>query len=85
MKFTFKASVCALTVSLALIPASMANAWQKDQTYNITILHTNDHHGRFWHNNQGEYGLAAQKTVVDQIRNEVEKQGGSVLLLSGAI
>ncbi|KPD03348.1 bifunctional UDP-sugar hydrolase/5'-nucleotidase UshA [Moellerella wisconsensis] len=83
MKFTFKASVCALTVSLALIPASMANAWQKDQTYNITILHTNDHHGRFWHNNQGEYGLAAQKTVVDQIRNEVEKQGGSVLLLSG--
>lgn len=83
MKFTFKASVCALTVSLALVPASMANAWQKDQTYNITILHTNDHHGRFWHNNQGEYGLAAQKTVVDQIRNEVEKQGGSVLLLSG--
>ncbi|WP_277850171.1 bifunctional UDP-sugar hydrolase/5'-nucleotidase UshA [Moellerella wisconsensis] len=83
MKFTFKASVCALTVSLALVSASMANAWQKDQTYNITILHTNDHHGRFWHNNQGEYGLAAQKTVVDQIRNEVEKQGGSVLLLSG--
>ncbi|VFS51186.1 bifunctional UDP-sugar hydrolase/5'-nucleotidase periplasmic precursor [Moellerella wisconsensis] len=32
---------------------------------------------------RGEYGLAAQKTVVDQIRNEVEKQGGSVLLLSG--
>lgn len=83
MRFTFKASACALTVSLALIPATMANAWEKDKTYNITILHTNDHHGHFWHNDHGEYGLAAQKTVVDEIRDEVAKQGGSVLLLSG--
>lgn len=59
MKFAFKA--CALTVSLALIPATMANAWEKDKIYNITILHTNDHHGHFWHNDHGEYGLAAQK------------------------
>lgn len=83
MKLTFKASVCALTVSLALLPAALANAWEKDKTYNITILHTNDHHGHFWHNDHGEYGLAAQKTVVDEIRNEVAKQGGSLLLLSG--
>lgn len=47
MKLTFKASACALTVSLALLPAAMANAWEKDKTYNITILHTNDHHGHF--------------------------------------
>nr|WP_314263242.1 bifunctional UDP-sugar hydrolase/5'-nucleotidase UshA [uncultured Moellerella sp.] len=83
MNFAFKASACALTVSLALIPAKMASAWEKDKTYNITILHTNDHHGHFWHNNYGEYGLAAQKTVVDEIRDEVAKQGGSMLLLSG--
>ena len=83
MNFAFKASACALTVSLALIPAKMASAWEKDKTYNVTILHTNDHHGHFWHNNYGEYGLAAQKTVVDEIRDEVAKQGGSVLLLSG--
>ncbi|XKM12874.1 bifunctional UDP-sugar hydrolase/5'-nucleotidase UshA [Orbaceae bacterium ac157xtp] len=57
--------------------------WQKDKTYHITILHTNDHHGRFWQNNIGEYGLSAQKTVVDQIRKEVEAQGGELLLLSG--
>lgn len=57
--------------------------WEADKTYQITILHTNDHHGRFWNNDIGEYGLAAQKTVVDQIRNDVESKGGSLLLLSG--
>ncbi|MDN6449497.1 MAG: bifunctional UDP-sugar hydrolase/5'-nucleotidase UshA, partial [Enterobacterales bacterium] len=40
-------------------------------------------HGHFWQNANGEYGLAAQKTLVDQIRHEVAAQGGSVLLLSG--
>ena len=25
----------------------------------LTILHTNDNHGRFWHNEKGEYGMAA--------------------------
>ncbi len=49
----------------------------------ITILHTNDHHGRFWKNNDGEYGLAAQKTVVDEVRAEVAAAGGYSLLLSG--
>ena len=55
----------------------------KDTTYAITILHTNDHHGRFWKNSDGEYGLSAQKTVVDQVRTEVAAKGGHVLLLSG--
>jgi 5'-nucleotidase/UDP-sugar diphosphatase len=55
----------------------------KDTTYAITILHTNDHHGRFWKNSDGEYGLSAQKTVVDQVRAEVAARGGHVLLLSG--
>ncbi|TNH45308.1 bifunctional UDP-sugar hydrolase/5'-nucleotidase UshA [Photorhabdus luminescens] len=82
MKLSFKTSACALVVSVALLPA-IANAWEKDKTYDITILHTNDHHGHFWHNDYGEYGLAAQKTVVDEIRQEVVKKGGSVLLLSG--
>ena len=36
--------------------------------YKITVLHTNDHHGRFWKNADGEGGMAAQKTVVDRIR-----------------
>lgn len=49
----------------------------------ITILHTNDHHGRFWRNAEGEYGMAARKTVVDAIRAEVAGAGGYSLLLDG--
>ncbi|UEM38445.1 bifunctional UDP-sugar hydrolase/5'-nucleotidase UshA [Pectobacterium aquaticum] len=82
MRFSVKALGCAMAVSLALTPV-MSMAWEKDKTYTITILHTNDHHGHFWHNDHGEYGLAAQKTLVDQIRQEVASKGGSVLLLSG--
>ncbi|BES83969.1 protein UshA [Pectobacterium araliae] len=82
MRFSLKALGCAIAVSLALTPV-MSMAWEKDKTYAITILHTNDHHGHFWHNDHGEYGLAAQKTLVDQVRQEVASQGGSVLLLSG--
>lgn len=74
-------------VALVLLTSLLINgqvlAWDKDKTYHITILHTNDHHGHFWRNEQGEYGLAAQKTMVDRIRDEVASEGGSVLLLSG--
>ena len=49
----------------------------------LTVLHTNDHHGRFWANADGEYGLAARKTLVDRIRAEVQAAGGQVLLLDG--
>ncbi|KAA9000029.1 bifunctional UDP-sugar hydrolase/5'-nucleotidase [Affinibrenneria salicis] len=82
MGWVTKTVGCALAISVALAPA-WASAWEKDKTYAITILHTNDHHGRFWHNDKDEYGLAAQKTLVDQIRKEVASQGGSMLLLSG--
>ncbi|WP_304163826.1 bifunctional UDP-sugar hydrolase/5'-nucleotidase UshA [Lonsdalea britannica] len=82
MDFSKKALGCAIALTLALT-SSFAQAWEKDKTYNITILHTNDHHGRFWQNDAGEYGLAAQKTAVDTIRREVQRKGGSLLLLSG--
>ena len=49
----------------------------------ITILHTNDHHGRFWRNAKKEYGLAARKTLIDAIRKEVRAAGGYALLLDG--
>lgn len=49
----------------------------------LTILHTNDHHGRFWPNGDGEYGLAARKTLIDSIRAEVKAAGGQLLLLDG--
>ncbi len=49
----------------------------------LTVLHTNDHHGRFWPNADGEYGMAARKTLVDRIRAEVAAAGGQLLLLDG--
>src|SRR5574343_658701 len=55
----------------------------KDQVYKITILHTNDHHGRFWRTSDGEYGMAARKNVIEQIRADVRKNGGYSLLLDG--
>ncbi|WP_394213619.1 bifunctional UDP-sugar hydrolase/5'-nucleotidase UshA [Enterovibrio calviensis] len=61
----------------------VVQGWQPDTTYNVTILHTNDNHGRFWHNRHGEYGMAARKTLIDHLRTEAEAQGASVLLLSG--
>lgn len=82
MRLSLKITACAFAVSL-VFASGPASAWEKDKTYDITILHTNDHHGHFWHNNNGEYGLAAQKSLVDNIRQEVDKKGGSVLLLSG--
>lgn len=49
----------------------------------LTILHTNDTHGRFWHNAENEYGMAAQKTLVEQLRADAKAAGSDVLVLSG--
>lgn len=57
--------------------------WEEDKEYRVTILHTNDHHGRFWQNGNGEYGMAARKTLIDNIREEVALNDGNSLLLSG--
>ncbi|EBY4883136.1 bifunctional UDP-sugar hydrolase/5'-nucleotidase [Salmonella enterica] len=82
MKFLKRGVALALLAAFALT-TQPAQAYEKDKTYKITILHTNDHHGHFWRSEYGEYGLAAQKTLVDSIRKEVAQVGGSVLLLSG--
>ncbi|MDJ4921300.1 bifunctional UDP-sugar hydrolase/5'-nucleotidase UshA [Salmonella enterica] len=82
MKFLKRGVALALLTAFALA-SQHAQAYEKDKTYKITILHTNDHHGHFWRSEYGEYGLAAQKTLVDSIRKEVAQEGGSVLLLSG--
>ncbi|MCL9781907.1 bifunctional UDP-sugar hydrolase/5'-nucleotidase UshA [Vibrio sp. S4M6] len=80
LKLAVSSAVFAALVGCSPEPS---HDWQKDKTYHITVLHTNDHHGRFWQNKYGEYGMAARKTLVDNIRQEVEQQGGTVLLLSG--
>ncbi|MDY0970537.1 bifunctional UDP-sugar hydrolase/5'-nucleotidase UshA [Siccibacter turicensis] len=82
MTFLPKSLALALLTTLSAL-SQPAFAWEQDKTYNLTILHTNDHHGHFWRNEYGEYGLAAQKTLVDKVRKEVKASGGSVLVLSG--
>jgi 5'-nucleotidase/UDP-sugar diphosphatase len=73
----------AILASLAGCATQPAHEWEADKTYKLTVLHTNDHHGRFWQNKYGEYGMAARKTLIDDIRAQVEAEGGSLLLLSG--
>lgn len=77
-----KRLVPALTLLMLSLPL-VAQAYVKDRVYKFTVLHTNDHHGHFWQNEHDEYGLAAQKTMMDEIRYDVQAHGGQVLILSG--
>jgi 5'-nucleotidase/UDP-sugar diphosphatase len=77
--------LCALVAISSLTACSGMGSGgpEKDKTTRITVMHTNDHHGRFWKNRDGEYGMAARKTAIDSIRAEVAAQGGYSLLLDG--
>lgn len=48
----------------------------------LIILHTNDHHGAFMANKNGEFGLAAQASMVKKVREQAAKDGDIVLVLS---
>ncbi|WP_411132380.1 bifunctional UDP-sugar hydrolase/5'-nucleotidase UshA [Vibrio vulnificus] len=73
----------AILATLAGCATQPTQEWAADTTYKLTVLHTNDHHGRFWQNKYGEYGMAARKTLIDELRADIQAEGGSVLLLSG--
>ncbi len=84
--------ICLLSFTVLLTACTaeqVSQYWQHKQStcdgkvHKLTVLHTNDNHGHFWRNSRGEGGMAARKTLIDQIRKEVEAEGGSVLLLSG--
>ena len=64
-----------------LIFSQLSFAYTKGKVYKLTILHTNDHHGRFWPNKEGELGLAPRATLIQNLRAEIQKDGGHVLLL----
>ena len=63
------------------VPTTCAEAGAECKIF--TVLHTNDNHGRFWENKDGEYGMAARKALIDQIRAQVSANGGESILLSG--
>ncbi|CCN70620.1 bifunctional UDP-sugar hydrolase/5'-nucleotidase UshA [Vibrio nigripulchritudo] len=81
-RLSLKAAIGAALLATFSVCAT-ASTWEEDTTYKLTVLHTNDHHGRFWQNKYGEYGMAARKTLIDELRSEIRAEGGSVLLLSG--
>jgi len=83
MQHVYRPLLLCSALALAGCAGITSKGPQPDAETRITILHTNDHHGRFWKNRDGEYGMAARKTVVDQIRQEVAATGGYSLLLDG--
>jgi 5'-nucleotidase/UDP-sugar diphosphatase len=78
-----RASALALAALAAALLAGCATPPGPRAPLKLTILHTNDHHGRFWANADGEGGLAARKTLIDAQRAEVAAAGGQLLLLDG--
>lgn len=70
-----------LAISVLAVSCSQTPSTKEGKSVKLTILHTNDHHGRFWANRDGEYGLAARATLINELRDKVKKEGGEVLLL----
>ncbi|HHX8498080.1 5'-nucleotidase [Vibrio parahaemolyticus] len=87
MKFSKSLLVMAVGAALAGCGSDSDNSpvtcETADSCTKFTVLHTNDNHGRFWHNSDGEYGMAARHTLIESIRAEVEAKGGETILLSG--
>lgn len=73
-----------LAITSCIVLMAQGAALAKE--YQLTILHTNDHHGHFQKFDPypmvGVGGLAAQSTLVNIVRAEVESAGGHVLVLS---
>jgi 5'-nucleotidase/UDP-sugar diphosphatase len=66
---------------ILLLSCTQLTTTGKEKAIKLTILHTNDHHGHFWPSKEGEYGLAARATLIKKIKQEVQKDGGHLLLL----
>lgn len=73
-----KLLVLALVFVLALLSVVMLTA-QDEETFDLTILHTNDTHAHHQPNGDGDGGAAIQAAVVKQIRAEE----ANVVLLDG--
>lgn len=54
-----------------------------DSKYILRVLHTNDHHGHYLKDQDGQFGMAARKTLIDQLRSDIKSRNGHSLLLSG--
>lgn len=70
-------TVIVLTLVTALLAAALVNA--QDETFALTVLHTNDNHAHHEADGDGNGGVARQATVQNQIAEEVE----NLILLDG--
>ena len=70
---------------LALLLVALFALGGMAEAARLTVLHVNDTHGHAWpfdmYNNPGVGGFAPLATLIQEIRQEVEGQGGHVLLL----
>jgi 5'-nucleotidase len=66
-----------LLLLVMVLTFGLGSALAQDETFALTLLHTNDTHAAHQSNGNGDGGVARQAAVVDQIRAE----GGNVLLL----
>lgn len=64
-------------VVLSMLLLTLGSAGAQDETFALTLLHTNDTHAAHQPNNNGDGGVARQMAVVNQVRAE----GGNMLLL----
>lgn len=55
----------------------------KNQKFTLRLLHTNDHHGHYLADSDDQFGMAARKTLIDELRKNILNEKGSSLLLSG--
>lgn len=78
MKITLK-SILLFSVLLHSISSF---SFTKGKNYNITILHISDTHGEFMPNKENHYGFSRLKYYADQVRQEVKKNQGILLILS---
>lgn len=78
-----------LFLLLTLIFASCARqvSLTPSSKLNITVIHTNDIHGRAWpflkEDGAKKGGYAAQSRLIQKLKKETEEKGGIFLLLSG--
>ncbi|MGI6394744.1 MAG: bifunctional metallophosphatase/5'-nucleotidase [bacterium] len=74
------------TLILILVSVWSFSLFAHSESRLLTILFTNDSHGMAWAFDEPESpktgGLAAQKTLVDNIRNDVQLSNGDVIVLS---
>ena len=71
-------------ILILLFLTSCSSFFKKEEPiFTLQILHTNDHHGHYLVDSKGQIGMAARKTLVDNLREEAAENNKFSLLLSG--